>query len=99
MGYYPDRDLPLDTRDAANQVLSGFNGEFVTFADVQAVNRTLRTLAKKEQLQSNAVTAAYLSLVPKPMLVIEGLSNQPDRTSGVNVALGMTYTCGMDSEE
>jgi outer membrane protein TolC len=92
MGYYPDQELPLDTRDAANQILTGFNGQFVTYADVQAVNRILRTLAKQEQLQSNAVTAAYLSLVPKPILVIEGLANQPDRTSGVNVAMGMTYT-------
>jgi outer membrane protein TolC len=92
MGYFPDQQLPLDTRDAANQVLAGFNGQFITFADVQAVSRTLRNLAKQEQLQSNVVAGAYVALVPRPLLVIEGLANQPDRTSGVNVAMGMTYT-------
>jgi hypothetical protein len=92
MGYYPDQELPLDTRDAANQVLAGFNGQFLTFGEVQGVSRVLRSLAKQEQLQSNTVTGAYLSLVPKPLMVVEGLSNQPDRTSGVNIALGMTYT-------
>lgn len=92
MGYYPDQDLPLDTRDAANQILTGFNGQYVTYGDVQALSRPLRTLAKQEQLQSNAVTGAYLALIPKPVLVIEGLANQPDRTSGVNVAMGLSYT-------
>ncbi len=91
MGYYPDQALPLDTRDAANQVLGGFNGQFLTFADVQGTSRTLRTLAKQEQLQSNAVAGSYLALVPRPLLVIEGLSNQPDATSGVNIAVGMSY--------
>ncbi|MBI4963713.1 MAG: TolC family protein [Desulfomonile tiedjei] len=92
MGYHPDFHLPLDTRDAANQVLSGFNGRYVTFADVQGANLGLKILAKNEQFQSNNVTAAYLALLPKPGLVLENINNQVDRTSGFNFGLGLDYT-------
>jgi len=92
MGYHPDFYLPLDTRDAANQVLSGFNGQYVTFADVQGANLALKIIAKNEQFQSNSVTAAYLSLLPKPGLVFEDIQNQVDRTSGFNFGLGLDYT-------
>jgi outer membrane protein TolC len=92
MGYHPDFHLPLDTRDAANQVLAGFNGQLVTFAEIQGSNMALKILAKKEQLQSNKVTGAYLALVPKPVFVLEDVQNQVDRTSGFNLALGLDYT-------
>jgi hypothetical protein len=92
MGYPPDFHLPLDTRDAANQILGGFNGQFVTFADVQGGNLGLKIAAKKEQVQSNLVTGSYLALVPKPTLLIEQIDNQVDRTSGFNFAVGVTYS-------
>lgn len=92
MGYHPDYYLPLDTRDAANQILSGFNGQYVTFADVQGSNLSLKILAKQEQFQSNNVTATYMALLPRPGLVFENISNQVDRTSGFNFALGLDYT-------
>jgi len=92
MGYHPDFYLPLDTRDAANQILTGFNGQYVTFADVQGANLELKIIAKNEQFQSNNVTAAYLALLPKPGLVFENINNQVDRTSGFNFALGLDYT-------
>jgi len=92
MGYHPDYHLPLDTRDAANQVLSGFNGQLVTFAEIQGGNLALKISAKKEQLQSNKVTGAYVSLVPKPVFVLEDVQNQVDRSSGFNMALGLDYT-------
>jgi outer membrane protein TolC len=91
MGYHPDFPLPVDTRDAVNQILGGFNGQFVAFPDVQVFNKDLKILAKQEQLQSNWVTGAYVAIVPKPMIVVEGLSNEPDRTSGFNLALGLNY--------
>jgi outer membrane protein TolC len=91
MGYPPDFHLPLDTRDAANQVLAGFNGQFITFADVQGSNLRLKMAAKKEQVQSSLVTGAYLALVPKPVLYMEQIDNQVDRTSGFNFALGVEY--------
>jgi len=92
MGYPPDFHLPLDTRDAANQVLGGFNGQFITFADVQGGNLTLKIAAKREQLQSNLVTAAYVALVPRPVLTVEALDNQVDRTNGFNFSAGLQYT-------
>jgi hypothetical protein len=78
------------TRDAANQIL-GFNG-LVTFAEIQGGNMPLKILAKKEQLQSNMTTGAYLALIPKPVFVLEDVQNQVDRTSGFNLALGLDYT-------
>ena len=92
MGYPPDCYLPLDTRDAANQILGGFNGQFVTFADVQGGNLGLKIAAKKEQVQSNMVTGSYLALVPRPTLLIEQIDNQVDRTSGFNFAVGVEYS-------
>jgi len=92
MGYPPDCYLPLDTRDAANQILGGFNGQFVTFADVQGGNLGLKIAAKKEQVQSNLVTGSYLALVPRPTLLIEQIDNQVDRTSGFNFAVGVEYS-------
>ncbi len=92
MGYHPDYYLPLDTRDAADQILAGFNGQLVTFPEIQGSNLGLKILAKKEQLQSNLVTGAYVALVPKPVLVLENISNTIDRSNGFNLALGMDYT-------
>jgi outer membrane protein TolC len=92
MGYHPDFHLPLDTRDSLNQLLNGFNGTMVTFADVQGQNLGLKVLAKNEQLQSSVVAGAYVALIPRPGLVIESISNQVDRTSGFNFALGLDYT-------
>jgi outer membrane protein TolC len=92
MGYPPDFHLPLDTRDAANQILGGFNGQFVTFADVQGGNLGLKIAAKKEQVQSNLVSGSYLALVPRPTLVVEQIDNQVDRTSGFNFAVGVEYS-------
>ena len=92
MGYPPDFYLPLDTRDAANQILGGFNGQFITFADVQGRNLGLKIAAKKEQVQSNLVSGAYLALVPRPMLTVEQIDNQVDRSSGFNLAVGLEYT-------
>ena len=92
MGYPPDFHLPLDTRDAANQILGGFNGQFVTFADVQGGNLGLKIAAKKEQVQSNLVTGSYLALVPRPTLLVEDIGNQVDRTSGFNFAVGVEYS-------
>jgi outer membrane protein TolC len=91
MGYYPDFFLPLDTRGAVNQILSGFTGDLVTFGEIQGSNLKMQMLAKKEQAQSVAVTGAYLLILPKPMLVIENVQNQVDRTSGFNMALGTSY--------
>jgi outer membrane protein TolC len=92
MGYPPDFYLPLDTRDAANQILGGFNGQLVTFVDVQGRNLTLKIAAKREQVQSNLVSGAYLALVPRPTLTIEQIDNVVDRTSGFNLAVGVEYT-------
>jgi outer membrane protein TolC len=92
MGYPPDFHLPLDTRDAANQILGGFNGQLITFADVQGKNLSLKIAAKKEQVQSNMVTGAYVSLVPRPILTVEAIDNQVDRSSGFNLAVGVEYT-------
>jgi hypothetical protein len=92
MGYHPDFELPLDTRDAANQILNGFNGALVTFGHVQSQNLSLKIMAKQEQLQSNRVTGAYVALVPKPFVYAEDVQNQVDRTSGFNLAVGLNYT-------
>ncbi|MEW6113202.1 MAG: TolC family protein [Thermodesulfobacteriota bacterium] len=92
IGYHPDYHLPLDTRDAVNQILRGFDGSLVTFADIQASNLSLKILAKQEQLQSNLVTGSYVALLPQPMLLLEGISNQVDRTSGLNISIGFNYT-------
>ena len=92
MGYQPDYYLPLDTRDAANQILGGFNGQMITFADVQSSNLGLQIAAKHEQLQSNRVTGSYVALLPRPIIIFEQVDNQVDRTSGFNFALGFDYT-------
>jgi len=92
MGYHPDFHLPLDTREAANQILCGFNGRVVTFADVQAHNLGLKILAKREQFQSVLVTGAYLLLFPRPAFIFQDLNNQVDSASGTTFALGLDYT-------
>jgi outer membrane protein TolC len=92
MGYQPDYELPLDIRDAVKQVLDGFNGRAVTFADVQGFNLALKIMAKKEQVQSSIITGTYVALLPRPNLVFEQIQNQVDRTSGFNFALGLDYT-------
>lgn len=92
MGYHPDFHLPLDTRGAVAQILGGFNGDVVTFGEIQGSNLKMKMLAKKEQAQSVAVTGAYLLILPKPLLLVEDVQNQVDRTSGLNVAFGSSYT-------
>lgn len=92
MGYEPDFYLRLDTRDSVNQVLRGFNGSMVSFADVQTRNLGLKIIAKKEQAQSNVVSGSYVKLLPQPKFILEGLSNQVDRTSGVNMQVGLIYS-------
>ena len=92
MGYHPDYHLPLDTRDAACQILLGFNGRVVTFADVQASNLGLKIVAKREQLQSVLVAGAYLLLLPRPVFIFQDLNNQVDSVSGTTVAIGTDYT-------
>lgn len=92
MGYHPDFHLPLDTRDAANQVLCGFNGRFVTFSDVQSSNLGLKIVAKREQFQSNLVSGAYLLLFPRPVFIFQDLNNQVDSVSGTTIGLGVDYT-------
>ena len=44
----------LGTR--TNQILNGFKPNWITFADIQGGNLRLKIAAKKEQMQSNAVT-------------------------------------------
>lgn len=92
MGYQPDFHLPLDTRDAANQILHGFNGRLVTFADVQGGNMGLKIIAKREQFQSNLVAGAYLLLFPRPVFIFQDLNNQVDSVSGTTIGLGVDYT-------
>ncbi len=92
IGFHPDYHLPLDTRDAANQILGGFNGHLITFTDIEASNLKLRIAAKKEQVQSNKIVGAYVALLPRPLIVFEDVQNQVDRTSGFNMALGVDYT-------
>jgi outer membrane protein TolC len=91
MGYHPDYHLPLDTRDAMAQILSGFDGRLVTFGQIQSRNWELKLAAKKEQLLSNMVTGSYVALIPQPLLVVEDFNNQQDRASGFNLALGLNY--------
>lgn len=92
IGYQPDFHIPLDTRDAANQILLGFNGNHITFADVQAGNLGLKVIAKREQFQSNMVSAAYLILLPRPVVIFQDLNNQVDAASGTTFGIGMDYT-------
>jgi len=92
MSYNPDMGLPLDTRDAVNQILRGFDGRFVTFADVQGSNLKLKIMAKREQVQSQRVTGSYVALLPRPVVVFEQIENQVDRSSGMNFAVGLDYT-------
>jgi outer membrane protein TolC len=92
MGYPPDYYLPLDTRDAANQILGGFKGQMVTFGEIQTNNLALQISAKHEQLQSNRITGSYVALLPRPIIIFEQVDNQVDRTSGFNFALGFDYT-------
>lgn len=91
IGYHPDYYLPLDTRDAANQILNGFQPNWISFTDIQAGNLQLKISAKKEQVQSNAVTGAYVALVPQPQLVFQQNQNTPNAASGLNLALGLDY--------
>jgi outer membrane protein TolC len=92
IGFQPDFHIPLDTRDAANQILLGFNGNHSTFADVQAGNLGLKVIAKREQFQSNMVSAAYLLLLPRPVVIFQDLNNQVDAASGTTFGVGMDYT-------
>jgi outer membrane protein TolC len=92
MGYHPDYHLPLYTRDAVRQVLGGFNGDCLTFPDVAANNLPLKLAAKKEQIASRQVTASYVLILPRPVFTLEGLSNEVDRTSGVNMGIGLDYS-------
>jgi len=92
IGYHPDYHLPLDTRDAVNQILRGFTGESVTFADVQGSSLPLKLAAKQEQLQSNSVTGSYVALLPRPVILFEDIQNEVDRRSGFNFAFGLDYT-------
>ena len=91
IGYHPDYYLPLDTRDAVNQILYGFKPSWITFADVQGGNLQLKISAKKEQMQSNAVTGAYVALVPQPQLVFSQDANVPNAASGLNLGIGLNY--------
>lgn len=91
IGYHPDYHLPLDTRDAANQVLSGFNGRGITFGQIQGNNLALKILAKQEQLESNLVTGTYVAILPQPLVIFQDISNQVDRTSGLNFLFGFRY--------
>lgn len=91
IGYHPDYFLPLDTRDATNQILNGFQPNWVTFAHIQGGNLQLKIAAKKEQMQSNAVTGAYVALAPQPAFVFQDNSNTPNAASGLNLALGLDY--------
>jgi outer membrane protein TolC len=92
LGYHPDYYLPVDTRDAIEQLLSGFNGRLLTFADIQAANQRLKIIAKQEQVQSVRVQGAYVAILPRPVFVFESLSNQVDRASGFNLAIGFDHT-------
>ncbi|MCL5123202.1 MAG: TolC family protein [Deltaproteobacteria bacterium] len=92
IGYQPDYYLPLDTRDAVNQILNGFRPDWITFTDVQSGNLQLKISAKKEQVQSNAVTGAYVALVPQPLLVFQQYANVPNAASGLNLGIGFNYT-------
>ncbi len=92
MGYPPDFHLPLDTRDAANQILFGFNGSQITFADIQAGNLGLKVIAKREQFQSNMVSGAYLRLLPRPIVIFQDINNQVDASSGTTFGVGLDYT-------
>jgi outer membrane protein TolC len=91
IGYHPDYYLPLDTRDAASQILSGFQPNRISFIDIQGGNLQLKISAKKEQVQSNALTGAYVALVPQPQLVFQQNTNTPNTASGLNLALGLDY--------
>jgi len=92
IGFQPDFHIPLETRDAANQILMGFNGSYITFADVQAGNLGLKVIAKREQFQSNMVSAAYLILLPRPVVIFQDLNNQVDAASGTTFGMGLDYT-------
>ncbi|MCX5871942.1 MAG: TolC family protein [Deltaproteobacteria bacterium] len=91
IGYHPDYYLPLDTRDAASQILSGFQPNRISFIDIQGGNLQLKISAKKEQVQSNALTGAYVALAPQPQLVFQQNTNTPNTASGLNLALGVDY--------
>jgi outer membrane protein TolC len=91
IGYHPDYYLPLDTRDAANQILNGFRSNWITFTEVQGRNLQLKISAKKEQVQSNSVTGSYVALVPQPQFVFQQDANTPNAASGLNMAIGLDY--------
>ena len=91
IGYHPDYHLPLDTRDASNQILNGFQPKRITFADVQGGNLQLKVSAKKEQMQSSVVAGAYVALVPQPQLVFSQDANVPNAASGLNLGIGLNY--------
>lgn len=92
MGYPPDFYLPMDTREAANQILFGFSGSHITFADIQAGNLGLKVIAKREQFQSNMVSGAYLRLLPRPTVIFQDINNQVDASSGTTFGVGLDYT-------
>jgi outer membrane protein TolC len=71
--------------------LNGFKPNWITFADIQGGNLQLKIAAKKEQMQSNAVTGAYVALAPQPAFVFQDNSNTPNAASGLNLALGLDY--------
>jgi len=92
MGYHPDYCLPLDTRNAADQVLGGFNGQMVAFSDLQASNFHLRLAAKKEQLQSVKTEGSYAAILPKPTILFQSASGLANVASGLYLAFGFNHT-------
>jgi outer membrane protein TolC len=92
MGYHPDYYLPLDTRNAVDQVLGGFNGRMITFSDIQAGSFHLRIAAKKEQLQSLKTEGTYAAILPRPVLLFQSASGLANVASGLYLAIGFNHT-------
>ncbi len=91
LGYHPDYYLPLDTRDTVNQILAGFNGRGISFPEIESENWSLKISAKKEQVQSCAVTGAYVALLPQPSMVFQGNNNQVNAVNGLTASFGFNY--------
>ena len=51
----------------------------------------MRILAKREQLESNLVSATYVAILPQPMIIFQNISNEVDRSSGLNFLFGFKY--------
>lgn len=51
----------------------------------------MKILAKKEQLESSFVSACYVAILPQPLVIFQDISNEVDRTSGLNFLLGFKY--------